>query len=251
MKEREPLVVGSLVALLLLVWLGFLAHTAPMFAGSAWGGVLGVSGALLILASFAYVAIKRIPFLKRKVTARIPLATVLDWHVYTGLLGALLGMLHTGHKFESPLGIVLTASILVVTLSGFVGRHLLKKVSLTLGEKKKYLTDLELAYRQTAGEVAARRAEGALFARWTGLGAGLAVLFFTRAGAVRSSSPLLRAISLAEAIADVEFSIKSHEFLKRLFALWLAFHISAGIAVIVFLGLHVWAGLHFGLRWFS
>ena len=47
MKEREPLVAGGLVTLLLVLWLGFLVHRDPRFAGSAWGGVLGVSGALL------------------------------------------------------------------------------------------------------------------------------------------------------------------------------------------------------------
>lgn len=34
MKEREPLVVGGLVALLLLLWLGFLFHASDRFPGS-------------------------------------------------------------------------------------------------------------------------------------------------------------------------------------------------------------------------
>jgi hypothetical protein len=49
MKEREPFIVGGLVALLLVLWLGFLFHASPRFAGSLWGGVFGVSGALLML----------------------------------------------------------------------------------------------------------------------------------------------------------------------------------------------------------
>src|SRR5262249_14085772 len=130
MKEREPLVAGGLVALLLVLWLGFLFHTSPRFAGSFWGGVFGVSGALLMLVSSAYLVVKRIPPLKRWVTRRVSLQTLLVWHMYTGILGALLGLVHTGHKFNSPLGIALTAASLLVVLSGFVGRYLVKQVSL-------------------------------------------------------------------------------------------------------------------------
>ena len=45
MKERERLVIGGLCGLMLVLWLGFLVHRSSRFAGSAWGGLLGVSGA--------------------------------------------------------------------------------------------------------------------------------------------------------------------------------------------------------------
>lgn len=169
MKEREPLVVGGLVALLLAAWLGFLAHASPRFAGSLLGGVLGVAGGLLLLASFAYMAVKRVPALKEAATRHASMATLLSWHIYAGLLGALLGVLHTGHKFHSPLGIALTALMLLVVLSGFVGRHLLKQVALEVSEKKELLARLELAYRQVAGEAAARPEQAALLRPWRGL----------------------------------------------------------------------------------
>ena len=53
MKERERLVVSGLVVLLLIFWLGFLVHRSPSFAGSLWGGVLCVSGAVLMLVPLA------------------------------------------------------------------------------------------------------------------------------------------------------------------------------------------------------
>jgi len=56
---------------------------------------------------------------------------------------------------------------------------------------------------------------------------------------------------LADAIADVEYAIKTHATFKRWFAAWLAFHIITSVMLYVLLGLHVWSGIHFGLRWFG
>jgi predicted phage tail protein len=251
MKEREPLVVGGLVALLLALWLGFLIHTSPRFAGSAWGGVLGVSGALLMLAALAYPAVKRIRTVKAWVTRRVSMRTVLGWHMYAGLLGALLGLLHTGHKFESPLGIALTASMLLVVLSGYVGRHLMKQISLEVNEKKYLLTRLELAYRQVAGELAAHPEQVAALRPWSGFWGRLVASSFRVFPHTAPILPATRALDMAESIADVEYAIKSHDTLKRWFAGWLWFHIATSVLLCLLLALHVWAGVHYGLRWFE
>ena len=44
MKERERIIVTGLVTLMFILWLGFLVHRSPRFAGSLWGGVLAVTG---------------------------------------------------------------------------------------------------------------------------------------------------------------------------------------------------------------
>ena len=108
-----------------------------------------------MLVPLAYLIVKRVGPLKRAVTRRVSLRTLLAWHIYAGILGPILGLLHTGHKFVSPLGIALTAMMIVVVLSGFIGRYLLGRTGQTIREKREMLTDLELAYRQTAGELAA------------------------------------------------------------------------------------------------
>jgi hypothetical protein len=106
--KHERTIVGGLVLLSLVLWLGFLVHRSPRFAGSAWGGVLGISGATLMLVPLAYMIVKRVPTLKRVVTPRFSMRTLLVWHIYAGILGPILGLLHTGHKFDSPLGVMLT-----------------------------------------------------------------------------------------------------------------------------------------------
>jgi len=85
MKERDRILVSGLVALMLLLWLGFLVHRSPRFPGSLWGGVLGVSGAALMMVPLVHSLIKRIAPLKRAVTHRVPMRTLLSGTSMRGL----------------------------------------------------------------------------------------------------------------------------------------------------------------------
>ncbi|MBX7127020.1 MAG: hypothetical protein K1X47_15095 [Cyclobacteriaceae bacterium] len=253
MKERERIVVIGLFALMLILWLGFAVHRSPRFPGSLWGGVLGVAGALLMLWPLGYSAVKRIPKLKGAVTKRLPMRTLLAWHVYTGIIGAVLAVLHTGHKFTSSLGILLTATMLVAVLTGVVGRYFMGQVSQELREKQGWLAKLQASYQQTADELA-RQPEPALAlaAARGGVGRIAAALFAPEEMTVQSNLALsYRAMNLAESIADLEHAIKSHELLKRRFAIWLKLHIVSSVVFYILLTLHVWAGIYFGLRWFK
>ena len=251
MREREPLVAGGLVALLVVLWLGFLAHRDPRFAGSGWGGALGVAGALLMVASLAYSPVKRVRAVKAWVTGRVPMRAVLSWHMYGGLVGAILGLLHTGHKFDSPLGVALTATMLVVVLSGYVGRYLMKQIALEVSEKKELLTGLEAAYRQVAGELAASPAESALVRPWSGFWGRLAAALTRRFPRTARPPASVRAMELAESMADLEDAIKTHETFRWWFGVWFRVHVVASVLMYLLLALHVWAGIHYGLRWFA
>jgi hypothetical protein len=252
MKEHDRLVATGLVVLMLVLGLGFLVHRSSRFAGSAWGGALGVSGAVLMLVPLAYMVVKRIPPLKRAVTRRVSMRTLLAWHVYAGIVGPILGLLHTGHRFDSPLGTAVTAMMVIVVLSGFVGRYLMGQFSQTIREKKEMLTGLELAYRQTAGELAAHPEQVAILSPlagfWSRLAAGF-LLARSAVGPVTMSAPF-RALRLSESMADLEYAVKTHEAFKRWFAGWLRFHLVISFVLYALLALHVWAGVYFGLRWF-
>lgn len=252
MKEREPLVAGGLVALLLALWLGFLVHSDPRFAGSGWGGVLGVTGAALMVGSLAYSVVKRVRPVKAWVNRRVSMRAVLGWHMYAGFLGAILGLLHTGHKFDSPLGVALTAAMLIVVLSGYVGRHLMKQIALDVNAKKELLTRLESAYRQTAGELAADPAQAALVRPWSGLGRlAAAVLHVFPRTAPTPHPASVRAMELAESMADLEYAIKTDETFRWWFGFWLRTHVVTSVLMYLLLAFHVWAGVHYGLRWFA
>jgi hypothetical protein len=253
MQERERIVVSSLVVLLLALWLGFLWHQAPRFAGSVWGGALGVSAALLLLWPLVYALIKRVPALKAMVTRRVQLRTLLAWHVYTSMIGALLALFHTGHKFTSPLGIALTATMFVAVLSGFVGRHLLGLLSHELQERRTLLEQLRVSYAETAAALATKPEQALLAGRERGLFARLSALFLTQSNAAspdpEGSTLVSRALPLVESIAEVEYAVTSDTLLQRQLARWLAVHLVVSAAFYGLLAIHIGAGIYYGLRW--
>jgi len=252
-KERNEIVITGLVILLLLLWLGFPFHQAPRFAGTLAGGTLAIAGSALMLVPLIYSIIKRIKPLKNLVASRVQMRTLLSWHIYAGVVGPILVLLHTGHKFQSHLGIALTTMTIIVVLSGFTGRYLLSKFSQTIGEKKKTLTELELAYRQTATELAGQPEQVAVMRPFSGFFGRLLTGMFVRAsgespGAMPAS---IRALRLSESIADIEYAIRTHETFKRAFSTWLKLHIALSFTLYALLALHIWAAFTFGLRWFS
>lgn len=219
-QERERYLVSSLVVLMLVLWLGFLFHRSPRFPGSLWGGVLGVSGALLMLWPLTYSLIKRLPAVRTATAGWFPLRTALAWHVYTGIGGALLALLHTGHKFDSVLGILLTVMMFLVVLSGYVGRYLLRLVSQELHEKEALRDQLQRAFQETAAALALQ--PGPWPAAFTSRGVLARLSGRWRLPGAGSDEPAAtlaqRAVLLAESLGDVEHSIGSHDLLKRQFA---------------------------------
>ena len=250
--QRERYAATGLVLLLLVLWLGFSVHASPRFPGSLAGGILAVSAAvLMVVVPVGYAAVKRMPRLKRLVTKRIAMRTLLAWHVYTGIAGAILALLHTAHKFDSPLGMALTTSLLLTVLTGYIGRHFLGVVSMELGEKQAWLAELRAAYDEVAEDLATRTDPllGLAASRRTRMRlARLPVSEIALADEVRTSAGA-RAIRLAESIADVEYAITAHELLKGRASRWLRLHALTSIVFYVLLTLHVWASIYFGVRW--
>ena len=253
-RERERSVVTGIGVLLLLLWLGFAVHRSPRFPGSLAGTVLAVSGAaLLVLPSLAYAAVKRIRPLKRWISPRMPVPRLLAWHVYTGIVGAVVALLHSAHRFDSTLGIALTAMMLLAVFSGYAGRHFLRHVSVEVREKQQLLDQLIATYNHIASETAAQPVRLAALAvsssRWSRLRRRVMI-----AGPMAEDHLLRqahRAVQVADAIADLEYSIKAHQLLKRRSRVWLVMHIVTSIAFYVLLALHVWAAFYFGLRWLA
>src|SRR3546814_16748044 len=63
--------------------------------------------------------------LKQRTQRLVSLGGLLSFHVYAGAIGALLGIIHSGHKFQSPIGIALVIAMLTVVVTGFIGRYYL------------------------------------------------------------------------------------------------------------------------------
>ena len=247
MNNRERFLVTNIFAVLIFVWLGFLVHTSARFAGSRLGAMFGISGAVLMLIATSYGAIKRIPFVKRLVNKYFSQNTLISIHVYTGIVGALLGLIHTGHKYESPLGIALTAMMLLVIISGFTVKYLLTYVTTGMKDKLSLLQtargDLDSAW----GVLESTPKEKKNLPMHPMLSTAMASL-----GLISDSdNPANRTVTLAEEVADLEYSVRTHELLKLWFSRALVVHITTSLAFLILLVLHIWGGIYFGLRWLS
>jgi hypothetical protein len=245
MKEREGIVVSGTVCVLLVAWLGFLLHRSPRFSGSGVGAVFGIAGAALMLVPLAYPIAKRIPFLHDRITAQISMKSLLAVHVYAGILGPLLALIHTGHKFDSMLGMALTAVILLVVVSGFAVRYLLTYVNQEIKDKLLLLQtargDLDSAW----GVLENSPAEAKALPRAPLLVAGMASFGIDLA----SGGPVAEVTRTAEGVADLEYAVRTHELFKRWFGRALKLHIVLSIILYVLLALHIGSEIHFGLRW--
>lgn len=242
MRERGGVLAWALTLLLLFFWLRFLFHVDPRFPGSLLGSALAIGGAVLMLVPLAYTLAKRL-FGMRGASLRAFLAV----HIYTALVGAILAVLHTGHKFDNPLGVLLSAVMLVVVLSGFVGRYLLQQCSRQLSEKRQERGALEPAFEAARREVADR-------AETAGYPSARRAIWLTtlcpwaiRDRALREATR--RAVRIVDAMAALDASVALHEGMQRWFRRWMRFHLTLTTALYVLLASHILVAAYYGLRW--
>ena len=107
MNAQERHLVTGLLVLMLLLWAGFVWHRDPAFPGSFTGSMLGIAAAAFMFVPFVYLVIKRIKPLKKWVTRRLSMPKLLLWHIYAGIIGPILGLLHSAHRFDSMVGIAM------------------------------------------------------------------------------------------------------------------------------------------------
>jgi hypothetical protein len=252
MKENENVLVSGLTVFLLILWLGFFIHRDPRFAGSLVGGLFAVVGALFLLIPLLYSFIKRLNWVKSKITQKISLPTLLSIHIYAGVVGAILVLIHTGHKFDGPLATTLTAVLLVEIASGFIGRYIFGQTVKDLNDKKRLSVSLENLYMKKTAELAAQSEDLSAFKAFSGFFSRIFAQLFLHGA--ETSSPINKAaevIKLATAVSDVDYSIKTHELFKRLFSYWLKFHIVTSFIFYSLLFLHIGGEIYLGLRWFK
>lgn len=225
MTAAEKITVGGILSALVLIAPAFLFHVAPRFPGSLTGSLFGIAATILFLLLLLYSVMKRQPRIKEHAKKFASVGGLLTFHVYAGAVGGLLGLIHSGHKFQSPLGIALILFMLTVVASGFVGRY--------------YLAQIGQDLREQQGQLAVLRN------RYDGL-ALAAVGLKEQAVIDPSGLPLHRLIG---AISDLEFSVSSRELFKRSLERWVVVHILAAIGMYSLLVLHIWSEIYYGLRW--
>lgn len=242
MRSQERHTVTGLVVLMLVLWGGFILHKAPSFPGSLTGSIIGIVAALLMFVPLLYLVIKRSKRIKSKFTKWMKMSTFLKIHIYAGIIGPILALVHTGHRFDSLVGVLLTVLMILVVISGFVGRYLLAQVSTEIREKKKLSADLVKKYEIVSSNVKL----DLLNSSQKYLPFFLRRLSLSFAGGTSDEQMILK---IADSISDIEYSIKIHETVKLWFKRWLKLHIAISFVLYGVLVLHIFSEFYFGLRW--
>ena len=237
------------------------SHRLLRPAGRA-GEMFGVAGLLIMCMTLVYSARKKFRGLARIGTTK----TWLEIHIFCGLVGPVLVTLHTAMKFNGVVSIGYWSMVLVV-LSGFVGRYLYVRIPKSLRGTEISLEELDARAIELKGQLAAgglptallrRIEEFELGSRSNGfvfgdlkLRRGLSRLHGELAAAGVSPARLVAADGLIRERATLLRRIATLDTSKRLFHLWHVFHKPFVYVMLAIAAVHVAVALYFGYagRW--
>ena len=171
MSERAGLWRGGLIALYLLSAAAVLAvlaagadfYRTPLLerahhdgywqwkAGGSVGHTLGVVGSSMMVLMLLYSVRKRVGALRRLG----PLGRWLDVHIFLGVFGPLLVVLHSSFKVQGLVALSFW-SMVVVASSGVLGRYLYLQIPRTRAGEELALAELEAEDRELSGQLRTR-----------------------------------------------------------------------------------------------
>jgi len=117
-------------------------------AGGSVGHKLGITGASMMVLMLLYSVRKRVGALRRLG----PLSRWLDVHIYLGVFGPLLIVLHSSLKVQGLVALSFW-SMVVVALSGVLGRYLYLQIPRTRAGEEVALAELEAQDRELSGQL--------------------------------------------------------------------------------------------------
>lgn len=234
------------------------------------GQTLGVVGMALLLVPFLYMARKRVGGL-RSVGS---LKTWLEVHLFCGIVGPVLVTFHTSFKFN---GIISAAywSMMLVMLSGFVGRYLYVRIPRSLRGNELTRADLDAQAEDLKEELAAAidapqvierietferaavpaEAELSMLDLLLGdftLGRKLRALDVELE---RANLPLERRADIVRLTTERALLLRRTAYLRRtkwLFELWHVFHLPLVYLLLIIAAAHIGVALYLGyvpFRW--
>lgn len=112
-------------------------------AGELFGHMLGIFGFILMLMTETLYSLR-----KRTRSARWgKMSSWLQFHIFTGLVGPYMVLLHTSWKFNGIAGVTTLFTVIIV-VSGFIGRYIFTRIPRTLDGLEIEGTLSESALRQ-------------------------------------------------------------------------------------------------------
>ncbi len=227
-------------------------------ASSLWGHSIGVLGFVLMLMTEVLYSLR-----KRSMHARWGrMSDWLEFHIFTGLVGPFLVLLHPGFQFKGLAGVLSLLTILIV-ISGFIGRYIYTAVPRTADGVEIDLAILEaqaagmaselaaLSHHRTTQPVGVRRPVGAGNTSGIPVSYQLSEIMDARlvnqpvSGALRAKARHLQ--ELQNQHRKLQKVIRQRQTARRLFSLWHTIHIPLGLTLFLIAFIHIGAAIYFAL----
>lgn len=265
-RNNRELWLALLVMLLitLFYWATMTLQRAIPAASSFWGHTLGVLGFVLMLMTETLYSWR-----KRSRSARWGrMSAWLRFHIFTGLVGPYMVLLHTAWKFNGLAGIV-TLFTLIIVASGVVGRYIytaiprtpdgfeleVDQLSAQMQTLEQQLQQIAAASDRSTQELARRLA---LVPQVSDeplknlLGRGLTAWQYRRQWKIEMKHLDAEARSRADQLQKLAHrrntlhrQIESIALARRLLALWHAVHVPIGIALFVSAFVHIGGAIYY------
>jgi hypothetical protein len=148
--------VGLVLFVCLLFILGRLYWDERYYvAEEGLGYGLGLTGGIMMLVAYGYGLVKHVSWLRSLGVMR----WWLQVHIFFGIAGPILVVLHTTFRIGSLNGAVALCSMLLVFLSGIMGRYLYSKIHYGLGGQKAKMEDMQQSLVAAGKRIKSRRLE--------------------------------------------------------------------------------------------
>lgn len=265
MNSNLELRLSLLVVLFLVgVYVVYEVVSAPT-GGHPFGHALGILGALLMLMTeFLYSARKR-----WRIFTFGQVRHWLSFHIFTGIVGPTLVLMHTGLAFRGLAGLTMLLTVLVVA-SGFLGRYIYTAVPRTLA-------GIEVGRRQMVAE--AFRQQQELDSLMVGKSARLQTLVAGQVALAQGNSDLtasqvftrrfqewrqkrqlhaaIRSLEKEEQSRAMEIErlitrqqrlvrqINSLQTVQRMMGWWHTFHVPLGLTLFTAMFIHIVAAMYY------
>jgi hypothetical protein len=260
------LVLGAVTTVILAVWvfadLGGWAYYATPLRVRGYAPqhpVLKPSGSVSHLLGLAGLVMMTMPVIYsvRKKWRRLAnagsLAAWLEVHIFCGMVGPMLVTFHTAFKFNGLISVAYW-SMMLVMLSGFVGRYFYVRIPKTIRGAELTRDEIEARIASLAAHVAEAGLGPGMQARLNGPDAG------RRWGRGRLRRALVRqgladdvARDLTETLAERATLARRLHYLERtkaLFAAWHVFHLPLVYVMFGIAVLHVGVALYLGYSFY-
>lgn len=262
------MVVITVLATAYFSWVGYTYYELPIEerfyhpqydwfkASGIYGHGLGIFGTLLILVGVVlYITAKKYGYLERV----IRLKYLLEFHIFLCTLGPIMILFHTTFKFGGVVSVAFWSMVLVV-LSGVVGRYIYLQIPRTISGRELSLKEIDEARvgalsnitSQVSEEVLARIKSYDLQRGWSG--------WLQRRKHLSEVKVLLKKEQLSAGIIastvrslkdemKLHLRIKRLAMMQRLFKYWHVAHRPFAIIMLVIVTVHVVVTMGLGYTW--